>query len=156
MSIEVTLAELKAYEGRELTPSDWFPIKQDRIDQFADCTDDRYYIHVDPQRMRDSAFGTTIAHGFLLLSLLAGHRSPDWPRLRDVAMTLNYGLDRVRFITPVKANSMVRVCTKIVSVSEKSPGRVLLKSEKTMEIEGKEKPAMIAETLGLLVTAAAE
>jgi acyl dehydratase len=154
MSNEVTLEELKDYEGKELSPSDWFEIKQDRIDQFAECTDDHQYIHVDPVRMKDSPLGSTIAHGFLSLSLLAGHGSSDWPRLKDGVMSLNYGLDRVRFIKPVKVNSKVRVRTRILSVTEMSPGRVLIKSEKTMEIHGEEKPAMIAETLGMLVTAA--
>ncbi len=156
MSNEVTLEELKAYEGQELSPSDWFNITQERINQFADCTDDHQYIHVDPEHMKDSPFGSTIAHGFLSLSLLAGHGSSDWPRLKDSVMSLNYGLDRVRFINPVKVNSKVRFRTKIISVTEKSPGRVLIKAQKTLEIDGEEKPAMIAETLGMLVTAAAE
>ena len=156
MPKEVTLEELKAYEGKELSPSDWFEIKQERINQFADCTDDHQYIHVDPERMKDSPLGSTIAHGFLSLSLLAGHRSSDWPQLKNTVMSLNYGLDRVRFINPVKVSSKVRFRTKILSVTEKSPGRVLIKAQKTLEIDGEEKPAMIAETLGMLVTTAAE
>jgi acyl dehydratase len=151
----VTLDELKAYEGSELAPSDWFEITQERINRFADCTDDHQYIHVDPERMKQSEFGGTIAHGFLSLSLLAGHGSPDWPRLKDSVMSLNYGLDRVRFINPVRVNSRVRFRTKILSVAEKSPGRVLIKAQKTLEIDGEEKPALIAETLSLLVTMAA-
>ena len=156
MSTEVTLEELKAYEGKELSPSDWFEIKQERIDQFADCTDDHQYIHVDPKRMKDTPMGSTIAHGFLSLSLLSGHGSPDWPQLENCVMSLNYGLDRVRFINPVKVKSKVRFHTKILSVTEKSPGRVLIKAEKTMEIDGEDKPAMIAETVGMLVTASTE
>ena len=156
MPKEVTLEELKAYEGKELSPSDWFEIKQERINQFADCTDDHQYIHVDPERMKDSPLGSTIAHGFLSLSLLSGHGPSDWPQLKNRVMSLNYGLDRVRFITPVKVNSKVRVHTKILSVTEKSRGRVLIKAQKTLEIDGEEKPAMIAETLGMLVTTAAE
>ncbi len=156
MCNEVTLEELKAYEGRELSPSDWFEIQQERINQFADCTDDHQYIHVDPERMKDSPLGGTIGHGFLSLSLLAGHGPSDWPRLKNSVMSLNYGLDRVRFINPVKVNSKVRFRTRILSVTEKSPGRVLVKAEKTMEIDGEEKPAMIAETLGMQVTRDAE
>ena len=152
MSNEVTLEELKAYEGRELSPSDWFEIEQTRIDQFADCTDDHQYIHVDPARMQDSTYGATIAHGFLSLSLLSGHGPADWPQLKDRVMSLNYGLDRVRFLNPVKVTSKLRVHTTILSVTEKSPGRVLIKSEKRVEIEGEEKPALIAETLGMQVT----
>jgi len=155
MSHEVTLEELKSLEGKGLAPSDWLEVQQDRIDQFAECTDDHQYIHVDPGRMQDSPYGCTIAHGFLSLSLLAGHGPSDWPRLKDSVMSLNYGLDRVRFLNPVKVGSRVRFHTRILSVTEKSPGRVLIKSEKSLEIEGEEKPAMIAETLGMQVTTAA-
>lgn len=155
-SNEVTLEELKGYEGKTLSPSEWFEIKQERINQFAECTDDHQYIHVDPERMKDSPFASTIAHGFLSLSLLAGHGPPDWPQLKNRVMSLNYGLDRVRFLNPVKVTSKLRVHTKILSVTEKSPGRVLVKAEKTVEIEGEEKPAMIAETLVMLITTAAE
>jgi acyl dehydratase len=156
MSNEVTLEELKAYEGRELAPSQWVEIGQQRIDQFADCTEDRQYIHVDPLAMKDTPMGCTIAHGFLSLSLMSEYGPLDWPELEDCVMKLNYGLDRVRFINPVKVNSRVRFRTRIVSVTEKSPGRVLIKAEKCMEIDGEEEPAMIAETLGMLVTTAAE
>jgi acyl dehydratase len=153
MSEEVTLEELMAYEGKDLAPTDWIEMSQERINQFADCTDDHQFIHVDPERMKASPLGTTIAHGFLSLSLIAGHGAVDWPRLRGTKMTLNYGLDRVRFINPVKVGSRVRFQTKILSVSEKSPGHILIKAEKTLEIEGEEKPALVAETLGMLVTA---
>ena len=152
MPKDVTLEELKAYEGRELIPSGWIEIDQARIDKFADCTDDHQYIHVDPARMKDSEFGCTIAHGFLSLSLMAGHGSVDWPQLENTVLNLNYGLDRLRFLQPVKVNSKVRIHTKIVSITEKSPGRVLVKTEKSMEIEGEAKPAIIAESLGMIVT----
>ena len=152
MPKDVTLEELKAYEGRELIPSGWIEIDQARIDKVADCTDDHQYIHVDPARMKDSEFGCTIAHGFLSLSLMAGHGSVDWPQLKNTVLNLNYGLDRLRFLQPVKVNSKVRIHTKIVSITEKSPGRVLVKTEKSMEIEGEAKPAIIAESLGMIVT----
>jgi len=152
MPKDVTLEELKAYEGRELIPSGWIEIDQARIEKFADCTDDHQYIHVDPARMKDSEFGCTIAHGFLSLSLMAGHGSVDWPQLKNTVLNLNYGLDRLRFLQPVKVNSKVRIHTKIVSITEKSPGRVLVKTEKSMEIEGEAKPAIIAESLGMIVT----
>ncbi len=151
MTNEVTLDELKAYEGKDLAPSGWIEISQDRIDKFADCTDDHQFIHVDPERMKHSEYGSTIAHGFLSLSLLAGHGSVDWPQLKDTVLNLNYGLDRLRFLQPVKVNSRVRIHTKIISVREKSPSRVLIKAEKTMEIEGEDKPALVAETLGMTV-----
>lgn len=148
----VTLEELKSYEGEELSPSGWIEIKQERINQFADCTDDHQYIHVDAERMKDSHYGGTIGHGFLSLSLVAGHGPADWPQLENSVLNLNYGLDRVRFLQPVKVDSRVRIHTKIISVTEKSAGRVLIKSEKTLEIEGEEKPGMVAECLGMAVT----
>ena len=151
MRNEVTLEELLAYEGRDLLPSDWFEMTQERIDQFAACTDDHQYIHIDRERMRDSVFGGTIAHGYLSLSLVAGHGPADWPQLKNRVMSLNYGLDRVRFINPVRVNSKLRVHTKILSVSQDSPDRVLIKTQKTVEIDGEEKPALIAETLGMLI-----
>ncbi len=152
MSQEVTIEELKAYAGRELAPTDWFEIKQERIDQFADCTDDHQFIHLDEERMKDTPLGSTIAHGFLSLSLSAGHVPSDWPQVKNTVMNFNYGLDRVRFIQPLKVNSKARFLTRIISVTEKSPGRVLVKSERTLEVDGEDKPAMIAECLGMLVT----
>ena len=151
MTREITLEQLKTYEGRTLSPSEWFEIKQDRIDQFADCTDDHQFIHVDPEAAGQTPFGTTIAHGFLSLSLVSGHRSAEMPALENTAMSINYGIDRLRFVTPVKVNSRVRIHTKILSVTEKSPGKILIKSEKTMEIKGEEKPAFVAETLTMVV-----
>ena len=151
MTIEITLEELKTYEGRALSPSEWFEIKQDRIDQFADCTDDHQFIHVDPEAAGQTPFGSTIAHGFLSLSLMSGHRSAEMPTLENTVMNINYGLDRLRFVTPVKVNSRVRIHTKILSVTEKTPGKILIKSEKTMEIEGEEKPALVAETLTMVM-----
>ena len=151
MALEVTLEELKNYEGKELSPTDWFVIDQGRINQFADCTDDHQYIHVDPERMKDSEYGSTIGHGFLSLSLVAGHIPLDFPEIKGRVLSLNYGLDKVRFLNPVKVDSRVRFHTKILSVTEKSPGRILVKSQKTLEIEGEERPALVAETLGMAV-----
>ncbi|HEY8572649.1 MaoC family dehydratase [Phenylobacterium sp.] len=152
MRKEISAEEFKGYAGRQLSPSDWITVGQERINQFAACTDDPQFIHVDPERAkRESPFGGTIAHGFLSLSLLSEHGPPDFPIVRDVAFALNYGLDRVRFLTPVPSGSRVRIHTKILSVEEKGPGRLLMKQEKTMEIEGHNKPAYVAEHLGMLV-----
>lgn len=148
----VSLDELRAFEGRELSPSGWISIDQERIQRFADCTDDHQFIHVDPEKMMHSPFGGTIAHGFLTLSLVAAHGPDDWPTLRDTQMTLNYGVDRVRFITPVRVGTRVRFRTRILSVEEKAPGKVLVKSEKTLEIEGEESPGMVAEVLAMFIT----
>ena len=148
----VTRATLTQFVGRELGVSDWIEIDQARIDQFADCTEDHQWIHMDAERARrESPYGAPIAHGFLTLSLL--------PRLRmdlglipdGAAHALNYGLDRVRFLNPVKAGVRVRVRVTLLSVTDKGGGRRLLKTSNTVEIEGEEKPALIAETLSLLI-----
>ena len=151
MSVEVSLEELIEYEGRELSPTDWLVIDQDRINGFAETTDDHQYIHVDPERMKDSEYGSTVSHGFLSLSLMAGHPPPDLPIVKERVLSLNYGLDKVRFINPVKVDSRVRYHTKILSIREKAPGRIIVKQQKTLEIEGEEKPALIAEVLAMVV-----
>jgi acyl dehydratase len=152
MGPEISADEFRAYAGRTLAPSPWVVIEQSRIDHFADCTDDPQFIHVDPERARrETPFGGTIAHGFLCLSLLSAHGPPDFPVVRGVAFALNYGLDRVRFITPVRTGSRVRILSKFLSVEEKDPGRLLFKQEKIMEIEGEPKPAYVAEHLGMFI-----
>ncbi len=145
--------ELSSLVGRELAPSDWITVDQARIDAFAACTDDHQFIHTDPERSRrESPYGTTIAHGFLSLSLLAAHRPADFPVLEDLGLTVNYGLDRLRFLAPVPAGSRVRLLTRVLEAQPKGPGRLLVKQEKTMQIEGSEKPAYIAEQLTLFVS----
>jgi len=157
VSATVTLEEFKSWVGRQLAPTAWITVEQERINRFADCTDDHQFIHVDVERAkRESLAGTTIAHGFLTLSLTAGHRPEDFPTISDLAQTLNYGLDRVRFLTPVKVGARVRIHSKITAMVEKSPGRVLCTQEKTMEIEGETKPAYIAEALSLLISKGAK
>ena len=144
MSTAITLEQFKTWVGKQLAPTDWLTITQDRINRFAECTDDHQFIHVDPERCkRESIAGTTIAHGFLSLSLMAGHRPTDFPVISDLGLVLNYGLDKVRFLTPVKVDKRVRIHTKITNIVEKSPGRLLCTQEKTMEIEGETKPAYI-------------
>ena len=141
---------LKDYIGTEFEPSDWLEVDQDRINQFADATLDYQFIHVDSEKATP-LFGSTIAHGFLSLSLTAGLKAggiaPD-----NMTMAFNYGLDRVRFLTPVNVGSKVRTKAKLISVDEKEDGRYLVKNEVTMEIEGQEKPAFIAEALTMFVT----
>ena len=147
----ITGEELKAYAGRSLLPSEWMTITQEQINQFADVTDDHQFIHVDEAAARATPLGSTIAHGFLTLSLLSVLKPPDWPVLENAEMVFNYGLDKLRFLQPVKSGSRVRVHTKILAVRQKSPGQFLIKSEKTMEIEGEEKPAFVAQVLVLMV-----
>ena len=146
------LADLPALAGCTLAPSDWITIDQARIDAFAHCTGDAQFIHVDPARAaRETPFGGTVAHGFLLLSLVGGHPPADFPWPADLAIALNYGLDKVRFLAPVRVGSRVRLHTTILDVREKDPGRWLLRQEKTLEVEGQPAPAMVAESLALLI-----
>ncbi len=143
--------QLKEYAGRSLLPSEWITVTQEQINQFADVTDDHQFIHVDEAAARDTPLGSTIAHGFLTLSLISTLRPSDWPVLENAEMVINYGLDKLRFLQPVKPDQRVRVHTKILAVGEKRPGDYLIKSEKTMEIEGEEKPAFVAQMLVLIV-----
>jgi acyl dehydratase len=148
----LSVADLPGLAGRDLAPTPWIEITQQRIDAFAECTDDHQFIHVDPERAaRESPFGGAIAHGFLTLSLIAAHRPPDFPVLDDLALTINYGLDRLRFVSPVPAGARVRLLTRVLSAELRGMGRVLLKQQKSLEIEGLSKPGYLAEQLTLFV-----
>ena len=147
-----TLDEIRAKVGQPIGVSEWIVVGQDRISAFADATDDHQFIHVDPVAAAAAGFGGTIAHGFLSLSLLS-RMAADVMLIPDTAkMALNYGLDRVRFLAPVKAGKRVRGHFILESVSEKAPGQILLKQQVSVEIEGEEKPALTAEWLGLIFT----
>ena len=138
--------------GTEVGVSDWVIIDQDRIDKFADATMDHQFIHVDPEQA-SQVFGSTIAHGFLSLSLVAGipFDQEIGMVLEGTKMGLNYGLDKVRFLSPVPVNSEVRIHMKCIDINEKNPGQYLAKTEVTMEIKGVDKPAFVAETLSMFV-----
>jgi acyl dehydratase len=139
------------FVGQELGVTDWIVIDQHRIDRFADCTEDHQWIHVDTERAaRESPFGTTVAHGFLCLSLLAAAQT-SLVVPPDAAQVLNYGFDRVRFMAPVKVDSRIRTRVQLLSVEGKGPGRLLVKTRNTVEIEAEEKPALVAEMLVLMV-----
>ncbi len=138
------IEDLQARIGEEIGVGDWFTIEQDRIDQFADATNDHQWIHVDPEAAAAGPFGATIAHGFLTLSLLPG-LAPHVV-VPGMKMAINYGLDRVRFISPVRVGSRVRARAKLAAADEVTSG-VQVKTEVTVEIEGAEKPACVAETL---------
>ena len=142
-------SELQGLIGQEIGLSKWFEITQARIDAFADCTEDHQFIHVDPEKAKLTPFGTTIAHGYLSLSLIPLLTSPLLVMPEGLKMGVNYGLDSVRFIQPVKVNSRVRAQVTLIDVTEKNPGQWLIKSKVTLEIEGQEKPAYIAEALAL-------
>lgn len=145
----VPVSQLKDYVGKELGRSQWLTIDQNRINQFAECTGDHQFIHVDPVKAKHTPFGSTIAHGFLSLSLIPMLMESLMIMPEGLKMAVNYGLDSVRFIQPVKVDSRVRLALSIVEVTEKRPGQWLIKAQATLEIEGEEKPAYIAEPLTL-------
>lgn len=145
----VPVAELKDYVGKELGRSEWLTIDQERINLFAEATGDFQFIHVDPVKAAQTPFGSTIAHGFLSLSLMPKLMEDILILPEGVKMVVNYGLDSVRFIQPVKVNSKVRLKVDMVEATEKKPGQWLLKATATLEIEGSDKPAYIAEPLSL-------
>jgi acyl dehydratase len=147
-----SMATLSEFVGRELGVSEWTTVTQGRIDGFAEFTGDRQWIHVDVERARrESPFGGTIAHGYLTLSLVASLAMEMGVVPADAKAGLNYGLDKVRFMTPVRAGARVRNRVVLLEVEAKGGGRVLIKTRNTLEIEGEEKPALIAETLAMLM-----
>lgn len=145
----VPVAELKSYIGKDLGHSEWLTIDQKRINQFAECTGDHQFIHVDPEKAKRTPFGTTIAHGFLSLSLIPVLSEKLLVLPEGLKMGINYGLDSVRFIQPVPVNSRVRLALTVLDVTEKNPGQWLIKARATLEIEGQAKPAYVAESLSL-------
>lgn len=148
----LTVEEIKARIGQNIGTSKWFTVDQKRIDGFADVTEDHQFIHIDVERAKkETPFGGTIAHGFLTLSLLAPMGYDALPAIANRAMGINYGLDKVRFITPVRAGSRVRAHYKLVDVTQRSPKELLFKYEVTVEIEGQDPPALIAQSLGMAV-----
>lgn len=148
---QVPIEQLKDYIGKELGRSDWLTVDQERVDRFADCTGDHQFIHVDPERARETPFGGTIAHGFLSLSLMPMLMEGLMVTPAGTRMGVNYGLDSLRFIQPVRVGSRVRLALTLLDAYEKNPGQWLLKGRAVMEIEGAEKPAYIAETLALCI-----
>ena len=147
----VPAEKLEDYVGQDIGSSEWFEVDQDRIDMFADATLDHQFIHVDEEKATP-LFGSTIAHGFLSLSLIPHLTSQAVLAPENLKMVFNYGLDKVRFINPVNVGCKVRTHSKCVSVEDKGDGRYLMKTEVSMEIEGVEKPAYIADTLSMFIT----
>ena len=145
----VPVTELSQYVGKELGHSAWLKIDQQRINLFAEATGDFQFIHVDPEKAAKTPFGSTIAHGFLTLSLIPKLIEDILVLPEGLKMVVNYGLDSVRFIQPVKVDSQVRLKVDLAEVTEKRSGQWLLKAIATLEIEGEEKPAYIAESLSL-------
>jgi acyl dehydratase len=151
MAQTVTRQELTAMVGRELGISPWFLIDQERVDDFADVTLDHQFLHVDPERAKATPFGGTIAHGFLTLSLLVHLCLPFIPELANRKLIVNYGFDKVRFAAPVRVGKRIRAKATLGEVTERKPGSVVMRVDVTVEIEGEDKPALVAEWLSLHV-----
>ena len=146
-----TFEDMPGLVGKELGVSSWITVDQQMIDQFAETTRDRQWIHIDVERARrESPFRTPIAHGYLTLSLVAALAFEIGAVPEDTQAAFNYGLDRVRFITPVRAGSRIRLKTTLMSVEGRGPGQYLTKTRNSIEIEGDTRPALIAETLVML------
>lgn len=149
---DITLANINDFVGQSLGASDWVVVDQSRIDQFAECTGDRQWIHIDTERARrESPFGGTVAHGYLSLSLVAALAMKLGLAPTDATAVINYGLDKVRFITPVKAGKRVRLQLALAGIEPKENGQFLIKSKATLEIEDSQAPALVAESLALII-----
>jgi acyl dehydratase len=145
-----SLDNIRSRIGSEVGVSSWLTMGQDRINEFAEATEDRQFIHTDPEAAAQTPFGGTIGHGFLTLSMLSRMAAEGMLVPGNSKMAVNYGLDRVRFIAPVRSGKRIRGRFRLDSIEEKAPGQLLLRHTVTVEIEGEEKPALTAEWLGLL------
>ncbi|MEX0643846.1 MAG: MaoC family dehydratase [Parvularculaceae bacterium] len=145
----VKASDVKSFVGKEIGVSDWLTIDQDRINQFADVTEDHQFIHVDPEAAKATPFGGAIAHGFLTLSMLSRLASGTLLVLDGVKMGVNYGFEKVRFIAPVKSGKRIRGRFTLMSADQKIPGQWSFKYAAKIEIEGEEKPALLAEWLSM-------
>ena len=141
--------DYQAQVGQELGVSEWILVDQARIDAFAECTADHQFIHVDPVKAAATPFGTTIAHGYLTLSLLSAMAYDAMPGIEGTKMGVNYGLNKVRFMAPVKSGKRIRGRFKLVDLTERQPGTLQSTVEVSVEIDGETKPALIAEWLTL-------
>lgn len=151
MPTPIPLSEMAGIAGTRLPPSDWLEITQDRINQFADATNDHQFIHTDPVRASQTPFGGTIAHGYLTLSLLSYLLTQNTIAPEGMVMALNYGSDKVRYLAPVKVGQRIRALQEIVSADEKRPGQWLCRIAVSIEIDGESTPALIAEILTMYV-----
>ncbi|HET9428250.1 MAG TPA: MaoC family dehydratase [Allosphingosinicella sp.] len=147
-----TIEQIKARVGEEIGVSDWIIIDQARIDRFAQVTEDHQFIHVDPEAAAKTPFGGTVAHGFLTLSLLSRMAADVMLRPETVRMGVNYGFEKVRFMAPVRSGKRVRGRFRLDRFEEKKPGQHQFVHQVTVEIEGEDKPALIADWIGLILT----
>ncbi|MBR0722888.1 MaoC family dehydratase [Bradyrhizobium manausense] len=147
----ITLEAYQAMVGKEIGVSSWHLIDQPRIDTFADVTDDRQFIHVDPERAKtETAFGTTIAHGFLTMSMLSVMSYEVMPAIAGTTMGVNYGFDKLRFISPVRSGRRIRGRFVLAEAKLRKAGELQSRTNVTVEIEGEDKPALVADWLGLI------
>lgn len=150
----ITLEAYQAMVGKEIGVSSWHLIDQPRIDSYADVTEDHQFIHVDPERARkETAFGTTIAHGFLTMSMMSVMSYEVMPAIAGTTMGVNYGFDKLRFISPVRSGKRVRGRFVLAEAKLRKAGELQSRTSVTVEIEGEDKPALVAEWLGLIYLA---
>ncbi len=149
MTVTISTAEIANYIGYDAPPTEWHHVTQSQIDQFADCTLDHQFIHVNPELAAQTPLGCTIAHGFLTLSMLSHFALSFSIVIEGISMALNSGFDRVRFVNPVKVGSKIRALSRVVDIQERKPGQFRIKTEVTVEIEGEDKPALVAEWIGV-------
>lgn len=147
----VATKDIAGLAGTELEPSPWLEITQERVNRFAEATNDHQFIHVDPEKAANTPFGGTIAHGFLSLSLLSYLNEQVSILPEDLVMGVNYGSDKVRYLAPVRVGKRIRSHQTILDVSEKKPGQWLFRTSVTVEIEGETTPALIAEILSMMI-----
>jgi acyl dehydratase len=147
-----SIEEIRGKVGTEIGVSDWIVVDQERIDAFASATEDRQFIHIDPEAAAKTPFGGTVAHGFLTLSLLSRMAADVMLRPEGAKMGINYGLDRIRFLAPVRSGKPVRGRFTLKSFEEKRPGQYQFLHAVTVEIEGEDKPALLADWIGMIVT----
>ncbi len=151
MTARIRTADIPGLSGTELEPSPWLEITQERVNQFADATNDHQFIHVDPDKASLTPFGGTIAHGFLTLSLLSYLNAQQAALPENLVMGINYGSDKVRYLAPVRVGQRIRSRQRIIDVTEKKPGQWLIRTDVTVEIEDEETPALVAEILSMWV-----
>ena len=151
MANQIKAEDLTSLIGKDLDPSPWLEITQERVNRFAEATNDHQFIHVDPEKAAQTPFGGPIAHGFLSLSLLSYLNAQSAVVPENLVMGVNYGSDKIRYLMPVRVGKRIRSLQKVLEVTEKKPGNWLLKYQVTVEIEGEETPALIAEILSMLV-----
>ncbi len=150
--IDVPVENMNDYVGEEIAVSDWFEIDQERVNQFAGCTEDQQWIHTDVEKAKEGPFGGTIAHGLLLISFVPQFLTDNLIiNMTGFSMFINYGFEKIRFLTPVKVGSRIRIRFLLTEFTDKGRGRYLFKIPCTFEVEESEKPACVAEFLAMFV-----